>query len=313
MKTQKTNRYASSRWAFFLVLTLSNLLSINAFAGELDCRVSVLTPNIQGVDQTVFTQLQQDITKYMNDTRWTNDQFDIRERIKCSLTFTITSLPAPDRFEGTVQIQTIRPVFNSTFETVTLNYNDKTAKFNYVPFQQFIFSEVTYVNNLLSLLNFYAYIILGTDYDTFSQDGGIPYYQKAQNTLNLALQSNESGWSAMDGQQSRYWLIENLLNNSYKALHKVNYTYHRLGLDVMEKDVNTGRVAILQALTELQKLYASNPNVYYVQVFLDAKANELVNVFRKAFPEDKTKFLQVVQLVDAANSTLYQQVMKEEN
>ncbi len=286
--------------------------SFYMYAQELQCMVSVQAPTIQGIDPTILQQFQRDVMQYMNQRRWTNDQFEEREKIKCSITIIITALPSNDRFEGTAQVTATRPVYNSTYETQVFNFMDKQFRCNYVPFQNFEFSENTFVNNLVSQLNFYAYMILGFDYASFSNRGGIPIFQKAQNMVNLAQNANEAGWRAMDDpHRSRYWLAENVLNNSYSTIHDIIYRYHREGLDKMESDVNAGRAVILETLVELQKLFNNNPNIFVIRAFLDAKNIELAQLFKKAFPEEKQKFLRIMEQLDPDKMSQYEAINRE--
>ena len=293
---------------FFL---LSVLLCLSVHAQEFVCRVQLLTPTIQGVDRNIINQLQQDILQYMNNRKWSNDKFEVNERIKCSMTITITGLPSPDRFEGTMQVQVIRPVYNSSYETLLLNFQDRDFKINYVPFQALEYSENSYVNNLTSILNFYASVILGMDYDSFSKGSGIPFFQRAQNILNLAANAGEPGWKAFDNTRNRYWLVENLLNNSYGLIHDIYYRYHREGLDKMESDINSARGKILECVLDLQKLFVQNPNIYIVQVFIDSKSDELTRIFKKAQPNEKQQFIRVMEQVDPSNLNNYKSILNE--
>ncbi len=287
--------------------------SLSAYAQELLCTVRVQAPNVQGIDRTVFKQLEREVYQYMNQNQWTNDKFAQNEKIKCSLTIIITNVPSVDRFEGTMQIQVVRPVLNSSYQTVTLNFIDKNFAINYVPFQTMRFSVNTYVNNLTSILNFWAYMILGIDYDTFGKRSGLTYFQQAREVLNLAqANSPERGWNAVDGTYTRYWLMENFLNSSYQELHDVYYIYHRKGLDVMHKDVNGGREEILRSLKLLQKVFLSNPNIIVHNVFVDSKSNELITMFQDAFPAQRTEFIRIMKQLDPANANKYEKINKRD-
>lgn len=298
--------------AWIKIQLLWLLLGSVAFAQELNCRVNVLTPNIQGVDRSVFTQFQQDITQYVNNRRWTTDRYEEYEKIKCSFTITITALPSSDRFEGTIQVQAIRPAFNSTYETVILNLMDKDFKVNYVPFQVLEYSENSFLSNLTSILNFYANLVIAMDYDCMASKGGGPYFERCRNIVNLANNSPERGWRAADDGQNRnrYWFLENLTNNSYTAIHNILYKYHRDGIDKMESDVNAGRAKILEALLDFQKLFVQNPNIYFVQVFNETKSQELIGIFSKATPGEKQQFIRVMTQVDPSNLNNYSNILK---
>jgi hypothetical protein len=225
----------------------------------------------------------------------------------------IQRMPSPSRFEGTMQVQVIRPVFNSTFETVIFNYNDQSIAFDYVPFQPIVFNENQYINNLTSLLNYYAFIALGVDYNSFGSEAGMPFFDRARNVSQIAQNGQEGGWTAMDGTQARYWLSENLLNNSYVKYHSAMYNYHRQGLDIMHNNVNEGRENVLGALQVLQQLFVSNPNMLIIPNFMVAKRQELISMFRNALPEDKTRLLNIVAQLDPANKTKYDVIMQENN
>jgi hypothetical protein len=297
------------------VLVISLLLSVlHLQSQELFCRVNIQAPNITGIDKNILNQMQQDITQYMNNRKWSNHNFEPNERIKCIINIVITGLPSADRFEANATIQATRPVYNSTYETVTFNFQDKSFNFNYLPTQNLVFSETNYENNLVTLLNFYAFVILGMDYDTFSPLGGTPFFQRAQNMINLAASSGESGWRAFDGdgRRNRFWLIENLLNNSYKNFRTAIYKYHREGLDKMESDVNAGREKVVEAIEDIQKVHIQNPNIFLTQVFFETKNQELVNILKNAFPEIKQRFLRAVEITDPARMNTYSTINQKQ-
>lgn len=282
-------------------------------AQELFCTISVQSPAITGIDKNILNQLQQDITQYLNNRKWTNHNFEPNERIKCRINLVINGLPSPDRFECIATIQAVRPTFNATYETVTFNFQDKNFNFNYLPTQNLVYSETNYENNLVTLLNFYALVILGIDYDTFGEMAGTPFFQRAQNMINLASSSGETGWRAFDGdgRRNRYWLIENLLNNSYVNFRKAIYKFYRLGLDVMHEDPNKGREKIVESIEDIQKVHQQNPNIFLTQVFFETKNQELVNIMNSAFPELKQRFLRAVEVCDPARMNTYQAILQK--
>lgn len=294
-----------------LLTLLSALLLLPLQAQELNCVVNVQRPSIQGIDPVIFQNMQKEIFEFMNLRKWTSDEFKTEERIKCNLNIVFTTGTAgSDRLEGTLQVQVIRPVYNSNYETVTLNFSDRDFKINYVPFQTVQFSDNAYINNISSILMYWGYMILGMDYDTFSPEGGTPYYEKARNIMNLAQNNGESGWKALDGTRNRYWLNENLLNNSYKSYRTMLYNYHRNGLDKMAGDVMAGRRAVLAELTQVEQLFSQNPNLFIIRVFTDAKANELIPMFKKADPADKQKFIRIMTRIDPNNASKYNSVLE---
>lgn len=296
------------RWLTLLLLSLLG-------AQELLPVVNIQAPGIQGIDRTLLQQLQRDITQYLSTNRFSEDVFAPNERIKCLINIVITGLPSPTRFEGTMQVQAIRPVYMSTYETLTFNFNDPEFRIEYSATQTLQFSENTYLDNLTALLNFYAYMILGADYDSFGPEAGMPFFQKAQQMLNLAAaNSAEPGWQPGGNfLRSRYWLLENLLNSSYKVYHTLIYRYHRDGLDKMYKDPTAAREVLLEVLQGMVKFSQENPNSTLIRLFVDAKSTELMQIFRKSTPEQKQRFVAAMRLLDPNNLSVYENLLQEES
>jgi len=290
-----------------------SFLSTLLIAQELLPTVSIQAPGIQGIDRTVLQQMQQDIQQYLSNNRFSDDAFMPNERIKCFLNIVITALPSPTRFEGTMQVQAIRPVYNSTYETLTLNFNDPDFRINYSPTQTLQFSENAYIDNLTALLNFYAYLIIGIDYDSFGTEAGMPFFQRGQQILNLAAaNSSEPGWQPGGNfLRSRYWLLENLLNSSYKEFHVIMYRYHREGLDKMHEDAQAAREKVLMTLANLASFQQSQPNSILVRAFMDAKNTELMQVFQKAPVDQRQRFVAVMKQVDPTNYSVYESLLQE--
>jgi hypothetical protein len=288
-----------------LVSLIFSLLPLMVLSQELNCTVQVLAPQVQGSDRRVFETLKTAITEFINGYRWTGDSFKGDERIECSMIITISDRLSVDEFKGNIQVQSRRPVYRTSYNTTLLNYMDQDLMFKYVEFQPLEFNENTFTNNLVSVLAFYSYIILGLDYDTFSPDGGSVYYQKAQGIVNNAQGAPERGWKAFEGNRNRYWLAENLSNANFKGLRDCLYKYHRLGLDVMSADVEEGRKAIYEALELLRKVHQLTPGSFIMQVFFVAKADEVVNVFSQADPSTKSKIIPLLGLIDPANNNKY--------
>ncbi|MFN0202718.1 MAG: DUF4835 family protein [Bacteroidia bacterium] len=287
---------------YFSLFCFLLLTQFSAFSQELLCKVTINATQVQG-DKEVFDNMQNAITRYLNLTKWTNDSYEPNERIKCFINIVITKRDL-DNFNATVNIRSVRPVYNSTYETSVANLSDKDFSFVYIPFQELQFSDNTYTDNLTSLLNYYAYMIIGLDYNSFSANGGTPYFQKAQVIADLAgaANSGDGGWSSTGNIKNRYWLAENMLNTSYKGFHTCMQKYYREGLDKMESDPMKGRKAILDAVKEMQKVYKQNPMLYCIRIFFDAKSEEMISVFGKALMPDKTAFLQLMQEMDPGNN-----------
>ena len=281
-----------------------------AQAQELQCVVDIQTPT-QGSDKQVYAQMKDAITKYVNFRKWSDMTYLPEERIKCRMQFIISDRPAIDEFRGSLQVQIIRPTFNSTYETVVLNMMDQNIYFRFTAFQPFEFSENNYIDELTSILNFYCYMIVGFDQETFQMSGGTRYFEKAQNIVNLAQGNGGSGWRNNDGQQTRYWLVTDMLDNSMNRIHNVYYVYHRQGLDQMEKNPAMGRKVILQSLRELKNLNQRYPGKFITRMFLTAKSQEIMDIFRKADQRDKTELIKVMDPLDPANSSGYEALSKE--
>ena len=295
---------------FFLVLLISLPFGKGrGWAQELNCSVQVITPQASNsTDKKILQTLQQSIFEFMNNRKWTNDVFQQDERIECSLVITITD-KSSDVFKGDLQIQARRPVYKSSFNSLLVNIRDKNLEFKYVEYQPLEYVENTFTYNLTSILSFYAYVIIGTDYDSFSLEGGTPYYQKAQTIVsNAQSSSNEKGWKYNEDDHNRYWIVENILNSTYKPLRECIYKYHRMGFDQMSQDLVSGRAAVLSSLELLKNVFESKPGNYSLTLFFLAKSDEIVNLFTPAEPEEKTKVLALVNEIDPANATKYNKI-----
>ena len=286
------------------------LTSFVSQAQELNCTVAVISPGVQNTEKRIFETLQNNLREFMNSTRWTNDEFALEERIECSILITVTQRISTDRFKATMQIQSSRPAYMTTYNSVMLNVNDQDFTFQYVENQTIQFQENQHVDNLTSIMAFYAYMIIGTDYDSFSPKGGEPYFQKALQIVNNAQNESERGWKAFEGTKNRYWLIENMLNARYEPFREVIYKYHREGLDMMQGDVETGRQAITDCIEPLKKIRLDQPNSYLLTVFFTAKVDELINIFKEAFPDVKTRVANDLMQMDPANANKYQAIVK---
>ncbi|MFN4122027.1 MAG: DUF4835 family protein [Flavobacteriales bacterium] len=296
-----------------IVLTvISVLITFQlATAQELRCNVQVLSPQIQLSDKRIFTTLETAIREFMNNTRWTTDNFERDERIECNMTFNITGYTQPDDFRGTLTVQSRRPVFNTSYGSMLFNHMDNDIQFKYLEFQPLEFNENVFVSNLTAILGYYAYLVLGLDYDTFSLEGGSPFFQKAQQVVNSAQGASERGWKPTEmPPRNRYWYIENLLNPIFKPMRECNYRYHRLGLDVMYNKIDQGRAAVLEGMQLLMQVHKVRPSSFNMQLFFNAKADELANMFSQATPEQKTKIMEILNELDPTNGKKYQKINK---
>lgn len=299
-----------------LVLFFTIFLSFALFtkAQELKCNVQILSQQIPGSNKQVFQTMQNAVYEFMNNRIWTNHAYENQERIECNILINLTEQPSADEFRGTLQIQSRRPVFNSSYNTVMLNYLDNNLQFNYIEFEPLEFNESSHLSNLTSVLAYYAYIILGFDYDSYSFEGGTEYFQKAEVIVNNAQNAPEKGWKAFDAKsnKNRYWLVKNILDKNYAPLREFMYRYHRNGLDLLDSKINEGRANIAESLKLLQTVFRNKPDpfMYYLQVIFDAKSDEFVNIFSEAFAEEKSRVVVILKEINPSNSTKYDKIIK---
>ena len=281
-------------------------------AQELFCRVSVSSQRIQGSsNRSIFTTLQQSLHEFVNNTNWTSHVYTQQERIECTILINITEEINSGEFKGTMQIQSKRPVFGSSYHTTMLNFSDNDIQFKYNEYDKIEFTENSHLSNLSSLLAYYVYLIIGFDYDSFSPRGGNEYFQKAQKIVSNAQNVVEPGWKAFDGnRRNRYWIVDNILNSRYSSVRSAYYIYHRLGLDRLGERPSEGREQVAQALTEIQKVYRDKPDPYlaYVKLFFDSKADEIVNVFSQGAMTDKVRVYNILAEIDNANESKYKAI-----
>lgn len=278
-------------------------------AQELNCIVNINATQIPTSDRGIFDDMKASVEQFMNGRKWTNDSFKNHEKINCSLLITITKMPAIGNFTASVQIQSARPVFNSNYSSLIFNFADRDWEFEYIESLPLEYNDNSFTSNLTSMLAFYAYIILGFDYDTFSELGGTPHFQKALNVLNNAQQSLRPGWQQLGSNRNRYWLIENIINPQMQELRKAMYTYHRLGLDTFDKDPDNSRRIILGGLKEIQKIREINPNAVLIVGFLDAKSKEVANIFSDGNIQIRREAYDVITTIDPTNNSLYGKIL----
>ena len=289
----------------FFVFIWILLLPIKGISQELNCTVQVLSNQIQSSDKRVFQTLRNAIYEFMNNRKWTNDVFSNEERIDCSVLLNITKWDKASDFSGTIQIQMRRTIYNSSYDSKLINLVDKNFHFNYIEHDPLEFSEGAYITNLTSILAFYAYIIIGLDYDSYSLLGGTPYIQKAQNIVTNALGSDEVGWNSFEGKKNRYYLADDLLNQMYRPLRHCYYSYHRLGLDKMSEDVNASRAAITEGLLALEEIHQRQQGSYLLQIFFDTKGDEIVNIYKEANDAEKTQMVRLLSKIDPGHTQKY--------
>lgn len=293
-----------------LILTFTLLASaVIALAQEFQCQVSVVSGQIQSSDKKIFETLQKDLYEFVNNRQWTNNQYLQHERIECSMMINITNRVSTDEFDATIQIQSRRPVYSTSYNSPLFNFIDKDFTFRYVEFQPMEFDEKQNRSNLTSVVAYYAYIILGLDYDSYSPKGGTEFFVKAQTIVNNAQNAVEKGWKAFEGTQNRYWLTEEMLSPQFSPLRECMYDYHRKGFDVMSEKLIPGRMEILNALKKLRKVNQDKPLSFSLAIFFLAKADEIINLFSQAGPDDKAQIINLLSEIDPANSNKYERIM----
>lgn len=255
------------------------LLSAVARGQELNCKVTINADQIQTSDRNVFKDMERSIALFMNSRKWSTDTYKNHERINCAIFLNISRMPSIGSFIASAQITVARPVYNSNYETVLMNFADREWEFEYIESQPLEYNDNAYINNLTSMLAYYAYVILGMDYDSFAEKGGDPYFQKALMVVNNAQSSNRPGWQSIGSNRNRYNLIENINNTQMTELRKNTYRYHRQALDTFDKNPDDSRQMVLNVLKNIKTVWQIYPNSIFIVSFFDAKANELVNIF----------------------------------
>lgn len=292
----------------FCTCCVLSLYSFSLSAQELNARVQVLAPTVSNINKQTVEIIQTTIRNFLNNNKWSNETYLPQERIDCNLVITITAWDGSSAYKAEAQLQSNRPVYGTDYTSTILNLSDKDFDFNYNEGQPIDVAEQNYLTNLSSLLSYYAYTIIGLDKDSFSLLGGSPYFLKAQNILNVAQASGNTGWKAFDGLRNRYWLNENLLNKTFEPLRVFIYGYHSSALDDMQKNKSAATqtlIGLLPALKKMdkQKLGSIFPNVYFA-----AKADEVVNIIAAGAPQDKAKAYLLLSDIDPANTNKYERL-----
>lgn len=288
----------------FSVIFLS-ALQLNAYAQELNCSVQVNSKQVSNGDKAIFDALQRSVYEFMNNRRWTSDQFSPSERIECSVLIQIDNRISTDQYEATFQVSSSRPVFGSTHSTTLFKFQDDKINFKYLQFDVLDYSDNAYISELTSVLAYYAYVFIAQDYDSYSLLGGQQYWQKAQQIVNNATSSGQAGWQAFSSRTNRYWLVQNYLDPRFQPLRECNYKYHRKGFDQMAENVLKGRGEVLEAIKLLPRVHAKEPNSFNVRLYFTAKADEIVKLFSKAEPSEKNELLAILETIDPANTLKY--------
>ncbi len=291
-----------------IILIIALLTTPFFYAQELNCKVTLNAKNIGGTNTQVFNTLEKALNDYVNNTTWTNRTVANNERINCSVIITVNNY-ANNHFKANIQIQSSRPVYNSSYESSIFNYKDGSFEFDYVEFDPLEFDKTAFTSNLIDTMAFYAYVIIGLDSDTFANNGGAEVFKNAYDIVNKA-QSElpKSGEWSLDNAQSRYHLIDELTSDTYEVFHSVMYGYHRLGLDTMASNAKAGKEMLKINLMELKKLYDIRSNALLLKLFFDTKTDEIVDVFSSG-PKVPNKDLKLLMIkLSPYNSVRFQRM-----
>lgn len=293
----------------FALILILNAFALRSQNQDVDATITVIHPKVQISNTQIFSSLQQSISQFVNQRLWCNDKIATIERFKMTMLIDITAYDMNTyAFEGTIQVQATRPVYGSTYNTVIFNQLDLNFNFSYQEFQAMEFQQNANVYNLTGILAYYINVVIGLNYDSYSSEGGTPYYQKAREILNAS--QTMDGWRPNDGQsmKNRFYLIDNLLNDRYLPVRKAFYAYHLNGLDVMQKDVTKGRDEIYKALESFESITKVYPNSMLVKVFFNAKYKELIEIYKGAPTAEQNKAIELLSRMDPANKNFYETI-----
>ena len=298
------------RLLIFIVFALALGCAQHSVSQELNCKVEINADKVQNANKEIFNTLQSAISDYMNTQKWTDAQFGTNEKIECRLYFTINSYDEPN-ISGDLQIQSMRPVYNSSYTTTIINVKDTKVEFQYELNQPLVYSDVNWESNLTGILNFYAYLIIAMDFDTFSMNGGDAYYEKAANVVRLAQSEGESGWKAFEDPKNRSSVLSAFTDKTTSGIREILYNYHRKGLDEMVISPDKGRAMITQTLSTLKSVYDLAPMSVCISMFKDAKLDELVNVYSKGTTTEKDNVFELLKTLYPTENNRLKKIKEE--
>lgn len=294
------------RLGFILVMALMPLL---VSAQELNCTVEVNAQKIEGGSKSVFQTLQEAMTEYMNETKFSNATFANNEKLDCRIFLTVSEY-TDDRITGDLQVQLSRPVFNATYTTTLFNFKDNRISFEYREGEPIIFNETNIENNLTAILNYYAYLFLAIDFDSFSLQGGQPFYERAESIVQSAQSLGEVGWKAFEDPKNRNGVLSSYTSPSTSVIRQLLYNYHRKGLDEMVTSPDKGRAAITESLKAIETIYKADPMSSALSIFRDSKMDELVNIYSKAPQTERETVYKLLQPIYPAENDRLQKIRK---
>ena len=278
-------------------------------AQELNCAVTVNAEKVTQTDPKIFKTLESSVFEFMNTRKWTDDAFKPEERIVCQILITVTEELSSDKFRAQASIVSRRPVYGSDYNSTLLNFQDKDFEFQYAEYQALEFNENQFTSNLTAMLAYYAYVIIGLDYDSFAPKGGDKYFLKAQTIVNQASNVDAKGWKSNDGTRNRYWYINNIMDPKFAVMRDAFYQYHRQGLDNLYNDQVKPVSVITKALQTLDNINRTSPNSMIMQLFFSAKSDELLGLYSKATPTEKAKAVSYLTRLDPVNADQYQELL----
>ena len=301
-----------------MLILLLMVLDVKIQAQEINAKVTVVAAQVGNtVDKRVFQNLQTALVAFINKRKWTTDVFEGNEKIECSFLLNLQSVVEPNVYKATLTIQAGRPIYNSTYLSPLVNFIDNEITFRYVEFQPIEFNEnrisgaEPLTANLSALFAYYVYIVLGLDYDSYAPRGGDPFFQKANLIVTAAPEGRSiSGWKPFDGQRNRYWLAENLQNTRYALVHDAIYTYYRQGMDKLIENENVAREQMLNGINMLNTLNTETPNLMIMPFFFQGKSDEIIKIYKKSDPQEKSRILDLCSRLDIANASKYRQDLK---
>ncbi|MFY0712884.1 DUF4835 family protein [Seonamhaeicola sp. NFXS20] len=289
----------------FIVLTF--FIAITGVSQELNCKVIVNAELTGNENFSIFKTLEKQLNEFVNNTKWTDKTFLPQERIDCSMVITINNYSS-ESFQATLQVQSSRPVYGSSYNTPVYNFNDKDFNFTYLEYQNLVFNPTQFQSNLVSVIAFHVYMILALDADSFAENGGDPYFKQAQTIANYSQQGNFKGWKLEDGLQSRFTLIDNVMSATFKEYRQVMNNYHRQGLDIMSENAKEGKEKIAAAIKLFQTMNSRRPNSFLQRTFFDAKADEIAQIFSGGPNVNIASLKEVLQKVAPMHSSKWQTI-----
>lgn len=291
----------------FIIVVICFAFSIHLGAQELNATITINSDQVGQTNQQIFKTLERSLNDFVNRTRWTNKVYKENERINTRMFITVSEYES-DKFKANIQLQSSRPVFNTSYETPVFNYKDNQLDFQYIEFQPLTFNENVFNSNLVGVISYYVYIILGLDADTFALEGGSEFYRKAQNIVTQAQGTNFDGWKQTTGERTRYELVDNLLSNTYREYRIAMYNYHRKGLDILADNNSTGKQIISGSMRLFETLISRRPNAFLIQTFFDAKSEEIQNIFSDGPKVDIIKLKETLNKIAPFYSTTWNEI-----